>query len=140
MDAKFYAATQVMDEARHVAFWRLALRDYYPELTDQERDEREEFAVDACYLMRDRFLAEEVWETVGLPVEECIGYVDASQEMREFRSRLFSRIVPAMKDIGLWGPRIRRAYSHMGILGFSDVDLDAMTKEDERLAEQFDRG
>jgi hypothetical protein len=130
----------MQDEARHVAFGRLALRDYYPELTDQERDEREEFAVDACYLMRDRFLAEEVWETVGLPVEECIGYVDASQEMREFRSRLFSRIVPAMKDIGLWGPRIRRAYSHMGILGFSDVDLDAMTKEDERLAEQFDRG
>jgi 1,2-phenylacetyl-CoA epoxidase catalytic subunit len=118
----------MQDEARHVAFGRLALRDYYPELTDQERDEREEFAVDACYLMRDRFLA------------EGIGYVDASQEMREFRSRLFSRIVPAMKDIGLWGPRIRRAYSHMGILGFSDVDLDAMTKEDERLAEQFDRG
>ena len=130
----------MQDEARHVAFGRLALRDYYPHLTQKERDEREEFAVDACYLMRDRFLAEEVWETVGLPVEECIGYVDASQEMREFRSRLFSRIVPAMKDIGLWGPKIRRAYSHMGILGYSEVDLDAITKEDERLAEQFDRG
>jgi hypothetical protein len=130
----------MQDEARHVAFGRLALRDYYPHLTQKERDEREEFAVDACYLMRDRFLAEEVWETLGLPVEECIGYVDASQEMREFRSRLFSRIVPAMKDIGLWGPKIRRAYSHMGILGYSEVDLDAITKEDERLAEQFDRG
>jgi hypothetical protein len=130
----------MQDEARHVAFGRIALRDYYPHLTQKERDEREEFAVDACYLMRDRFLAEEVWETVGLPVEECIGYVDASQEMREFRSRLFSRIVPAMKDIGLWGPKIRRAYSHMGILGYAEVDLDAVAKEDERLAEQFDRG
>ncbi len=130
----------MQDEARHVAFGRLALRDYYPHLTQKERDEREEFAVDACYLMRDRFLAEEVWETLGLPVEECIGYVDASQEMREFRSRLFSRIVPAMKDIGLWGPKIRRAYSHMGILGYAEVDLDAVAKEDERLAEQFDRG
>ena len=130
----------MQDEARHVAFGRIALRDYYPHLTQKERDEREEFAVDACYLMRDRFLAEEVWETVGLPVEECIGYVDASQEMREFRSRLFSRIVPAMKDIGLWGPKIRRAYSHMGILGYAEVDLDAIAKEDERLAEQFDRG
>ena len=130
----------MQDEARHVAFGRLALRDYYPHLTQKERDEREEFAVEACYLMRDRFLAEEVWETVGLPVEECIGYVDASQEMREFRSRLFTRIVPVMKDIGLWGPKIRRAYSHMGILGYSEVDLDAVAKEDERLAEQFDRG
>ncbi len=130
----------MQDEARHVAFGRLALRDYYPQITQKERDEREEFAVDACYLMRDRFLSEEVWETLGLPVEECVAYVDRSGEMREFRSRLFTRIVPAMKDIGLWGPKIRRAYSHMGIIGFADVDLDALTKEDERLAETFDSG
>ncbi len=130
----------MQDEARHVAFGRLALRDFYPHITQKERDEREEFAVDACYLMRDRFLSEEVWETLGLPVEECVAFVDRSHEMREFRSRLFTRIVPAMKDIGLWGPKIRRAYSHMGIIGFADVDLDAMTKEDERLAETFDSG
>ncbi len=88
--------------------------------------------------MRDRFLGEEVWETLGLPVEECLAYVDSSDEMRNFRSRLFSRIVPAMKEIGLWGPKIRRTYSHMGILGFGDVDLDAISKEDERVAEEFD--
>jgi 1,2-phenylacetyl-CoA epoxidase catalytic subunit len=128
----------MQDEARHVAFGRIALREYYPQLTQKERDEREEFAVEACYLMRDRFLAEEVWETVGLPVEECIGYVDASQNMREFRSRLFSRIVPTIKDIGLWGPKIRRAYSNMGIIGYADVDLDAMMKDDQRVAEEFD--
>ena len=57
----------MQDEARHVTFGRLALRDYYPQLTDAERDEREEFCVDACYLMRDRFLGEEVWERIGLP-------------------------------------------------------------------------
>ena len=49
------------DEARHVAFGRLALRDFYPQLSERERDEREEFCVEACYLMRDRFLAEELW-------------------------------------------------------------------------------
>ena len=38
----------MQDEARHVAFGRLALRDYYPQLTDAERDEREEFVVEAC--------------------------------------------------------------------------------------------
>ncbi len=52
----------MQDEARHVMFGRLALRDYYPQLTQAERDEREEFCVDACYRMRDRFLGEEVWE------------------------------------------------------------------------------
>jgi len=35
----------MQDEARHVAFGRFALRDYYPTLSDKERDEREEFAV-----------------------------------------------------------------------------------------------
>ena len=129
----------MQDEARHVAFGRLALRDYYPQLTQKERDEREEFAVEACYLMRDRFLGEEVWETLGLPVEECVRYVDSSEELRKFRSRLFTRIVPTIKEIGLWGPKIRRAYANMGIIGFADADTDALAREDERVAGEFDR-
>jgi hypothetical protein len=128
----------MQDEARHVAFGRLALRDFYPQLTQAERDEREEFAVEACYLMRDRFLAEEVWEVLGLPVEECAGYVDASESMRMFRSMLFSRIVPTIKDIGLWGPKIRRAYSNMGIMGYADVDPEELSRNDERVAQEFD--
>jgi len=43
----------MQDEARHVAFGRIALRDYYPRLTEQERDEREEFAVDFNHDIRD---------------------------------------------------------------------------------------
>jgi hypothetical protein len=128
----------MQDEARHVAFGRLTLRDYYPQLTQAERDEREEFAAEACYLMRDRFLAEEVWETLGLPVEECVRFVDASQGMREFRSRLFNRIVPTVKNIGLWGPKIRRAYAQMGIIGFADTDAAALERDDERIAAEFD--
>ncbi len=128
----------MQDEARHVAFGRLALGDYYPQLTQPERDEREEFAAEACYLMRDRFLADEVWGNLGLPVEECVEYVENSKEMLEFRSRLFKRIVPAIKEIGLWGPKIRRAYANMGILGFADANLEALTEEDEKAAMRFD--
>jgi hypothetical protein len=36
----------MQDEARHVAFGRLALRDYYAELTEAERAEREEFLIE----------------------------------------------------------------------------------------------
>ena len=64
--AKQLLAYVMQDEARHVAFGRISLKDYYSELTDAERDEREEFVVDACYLMRDRFRGEEVFETLGL--------------------------------------------------------------------------
>src|SRR6476661_6624475 len=92
MNAKFYAATQVMDEARHVeSYKRLihekfkqaypiteslknllnqALREYYPQLSDHERGEREEFTVEALYFMRDRFDQTDVWMRSGLPVEQ----------------------------------------------------------------------
>ena len=129
----------MQDEARHVAFGRLALSDYYPQLTDKERDEREEFTVEACYLMRDRFIAREVWERLGFPVDECAAYMDDSAVMRDFRSALFRRIVPTVKAIGLWGPRIRKAYEEMGIIGFADTDLAALGREDEQIAESFDR-
>ena len=128
----------MQDEARHVAFGRFALRDYYPQLSDKERDEREEFAVEACYLMRDRFQAEEVWTTLGLPVDECAAFMLESGFMQRYRSALFSRIVPTIKEIGLWGPRIRAAYRDMGILGYADVDAGSLSSEDERVAEEFD--
>jgi len=126
------------DEARHVAFGRIALRDYYPHLTDAERDEREEFAVEACYLMRDRFLSIEVWETLGLPVDECVELVQSSDRMRLFRTRLFTRIVPTIKDIGLWGPRIRKAYADMGVMSYADIDAAGLLAKDEQVAAEFD--
>jgi hypothetical protein len=129
----------MQDEARHVAFGRFALRDYYPQLSDKERDEREEFAVEACYLLRDRFLGEDVWETLGLPVDECSRYMDRSDLMQIFRTALFTRIVPTMKEIGLFGPRIQKAYADMGILGFADADLEAVAQHDEHVGEEFDR-
>ncbi|MCU1674548.1 MAG: aminobenzoate oxygenase, partial [Frankiales bacterium] len=52
---------------------------------------------------------------------------------------LFTRIVPIVKDIGLWGPKVQRAYADMGVLEMGDANLDALMKNDEDLAEQIDR-
>src|SRR5262245_7845198 len=128
----------MQDEARHVAFGRLALRAYYPELTEAERDEREQFVVEACYHMRDRFNQREVWDNLGLPVEECIQVAMVSDQMRQFRTRLFTRIVPTVKDIGLWGSRVQKAYGDMGVLDFASFDAEAMLDNDNRVAEEFD--
>jgi hypothetical protein len=136
--AKAINAYVMQDEARHVAFGRLALRDYYPELTQAERDEREEFCVDACYRMRDRFLAEEVWETLELPVDDVVDYVRNSDIQIMFRSYLFTRIVPTLRDIGLWGPRIQNAFTDMGVLDFANADLETVMAEDERTADELD--
>jgi hypothetical protein len=130
--------TYVMqDEARHVAFGRYALRDYYPELTQQERDEREEFCVEACYLMRDRFLAEEMWRNLGYG-DDVLGYVNESMPMQHFRKLLFSRIVPALEEIGLWGPKVQKAFQDMGVIEFAALDLEALSAADEEKARELD--
>jgi hypothetical protein len=129
----------MQDEARHVAFGRFALRDYYPTLTDKERDEREEFAVEACYLMRDRFMGEEIWDRLGFNTRECVDYVRQSPFMAEYTKRLFTRIVPTIKDIGLWGGRIQKAFSDMGIIELANVDVEALSAADEDIAAEYDK-
>jgi len=128
----------MQDEARHVAFGRLALKDAYAELTSKERDEREEFVVEGCYLLRDRFQGREVWEAMGFDVEECVSYVEHSPLMKAYRALLFTRIVPIVKDIGLWGDKIQKAYADMGVLDYANVDIDSMMRDDERIADAID--
>jgi hypothetical protein len=128
----------MQDEARHVAFGRLALRDYYADLTEAERAEREDFVVEGCYLMRNRFRGQEVWERLGFDVAECLEFTENSPVQQAFRTLLFSRIVPCVKDIGLWGPKVQRAYLDLGVLDASKTDLDALMRQDEEIAEQVD--
>jgi hypothetical protein len=128
----------MQDEARHVAFGRLALKDFYPELSDTEREEREEFVVEACHLMRNRFMAQEVWERLGLDVDKCVEFTENSEMTKEFRKMLFSRIVPTVKDIGLWGPKVQQAYVDLGVIQFQDMDPDALQAQDEAIARKLD--
>jgi hypothetical protein len=128
----------MQDEARHVAFGRIALKDYYAQLSSAELAEREEFVIEGCYLMRDRLRAREVWENLGYDMADCMSTVDTSPTMRAFRSLLFSRIVPCVKDIGLWGPRIQQAYADMGVLDMAGIDLNSLMRADEDQAEAID--
>src|SRR6266478_5931490 len=177
LDAKFYAATQVMDEARHVeAYSRLLHEKFelaYPitpglkalledGLTDSRWDmtyltmqilieglalaafqrirdqaqNRLAAAVNA-YVMQDeaRHVA---FGRLALPVEEALRIVDQSETMKVFRSRIFSRIVPTVKDIGLWGPQVQEAFGAMGAIEFAQVDAGALLENDARVAEEFD--
>jgi hypothetical protein len=136
--SKSINAYVMQDEARHIAFGRLALKDAYADLTEAERAEREEFVVEASYLLRDRFLATEVWDNLGMDGDEMGAYVDQHQMMTEFRKALFSRVVPTVKDIGLWGPQVQKAYVDMGVMGFADLDVDELSDNDERIAEELE--
>jgi hypothetical protein len=114
------------DEARHVAFGVLSLREFYEnELNEKERREREEFVYEASVLMRDRLVGIEVYERLGLPVEECRQITLQSGSMREFRKFLFMRIVPNIKRLGLLTPFVKEKFAEMDILRFEDFPADA---------------
>jgi hypothetical protein len=117
----------------------LMLEDLYRELSDSERAEREEFVIEASYLLRDRFAARDLWEQLGLPVSRCVGWVEESGYMRHYRNELFRRIVPVVRAIGLWGPRVRDAYTRMGVIEYAALEVDKLGEEDEALAFRIEK-
>ena len=109
------------DEARHVAFGVLSLRDIYPQMTEAERREREDFTIEACHLMRDRFMQREVYEHLGLPADELVEIASRSEQMQYFRNLLFMKIVPNLKKLGLLTDRVREEFGRMGVLEFENL-------------------
>ena len=111
------------DEARHVAFGVLSLKEYYAELSDAELRERQEFAFEAAIRMRDRFLQQEVWERMGIKPKEILPLVLQDPGRNMFQQMLFSKIVPNCKKLGLldagdgW---LRTKFTEMGVIQFED--------------------
>ena len=110
----------IQDEARHVAYGVLSLKDYYRDKTEKEVQEREDFVYEAAVLMRDRFLFQDVWEKLGMPVDECSEIARGNHAQAEFRKMLFAKIVPAIKKAGLLSARQRARFADLGILQFED--------------------
>jgi len=112
------------DEARHVAFGVLSLKEYYEGLTDAEMMDRQEFAFEAAVRMRDRFLQQEVWERLGVDVKEAIRTFNVGDKNEDpFQQLLFSKIVPNCKKLGLLdanGGWLRKKFDVLGVTQFED--------------------
>jgi len=108
----------MQDEARHVMFGRLALRDYYPQLTAAERDEREEFCVDACYACVT------VLGRGGLGAPRParrVGPTSATASRSACSAATCSCASCRSEGHRALGPRIVKAFTDMGVLGFADA-------------------
>jgi hypothetical protein len=116
------------DEARHVAFGVLSLKGYYDDMSERERAEREDFVIEACLLMRDRLVGEEIADVVGFDRGEVREIILESPILQMFRQALFARVVPNVKRLGLLGPRVRGAFEEMRILQFEDSDPEAQDR------------
>jgi hypothetical protein len=122
----------IQDEARHVHYGVLALREHITKsLTSRERNEREDWAFEVALLMRNRFLAYEVyeeWFEGRLPRESWRSLMIESPGMKEFRVTMFSRLVPNLREIGLLTERIIPRYEKVGLMQYFAGDAaDKMT-------------
>ncbi len=111
------------DEARHVAFGVLSLKEVYDGMTAAEIRERQEFAFEAAVRMRDRFLQQEVWERMGVSPKEILPFTLTDKSRLPFQQSLFSKIVPNCKKLGLldgadgW---LRQKFTEIGVIQFED--------------------
>jgi hypothetical protein len=115
----------MQDEARHVAFGVLSLKDTYRDMSPRELRDREDFVILASKLMYERLLAQEVWERMGFPRDECEEAVKRSESMRIFRKLSFSKIVPNVKRLGLLTPYVRKAFEELDVVEYEDWEASA---------------
>jgi hypothetical protein len=122
----------IQDEARHVHYGVLALREHITKtLSLRERNEREDWAFEVALLMRNRFLAYEVyeeWFEGRMSREDWRAIMIDSPGMQEFRSTMFTRLVPNLREIGLLSDRIIPRYESVGLMKyFGGAAADQLT-------------
>ncbi|MEO6989605.1 MAG: ferritin-like domain-containing protein [Aquihabitans sp.] len=112
------------DEARHVAFGVLSLKEYYANLSDAEMLERQEFAFEAAVRMRDRFMQQEVWERMGLKPKEVLPLLINNPNRLLFQQMLFMKIVPNCRKLGLLDANdgwLRKKFQELGVIEFETL-------------------
>jgi len=111
------------DEARHVAFGVLSLKEVYDGMSDAEMKDRQEFAYEASIRMRDRFLQQEVWHHMGVDPKVVVPLMVNDPGRKMFQSLLFSKIVPNCKKLGLLDRNdgwLRHKFEELGVIQFED--------------------
>jgi hypothetical protein len=110
----------ITDEARHVHYGVIALRQFYVEEGGADRD-REDWAFEVSLLMRNRFFAHEFYDEYYGHLMSRAAWdklVLESELMGFFRRTMFKRIIPNLKRIGLLSDRVRPHYQNLGLLAF----------------------
>ncbi len=112
----------IQDEARHVHYGVLALREHIGrELSDAEKREREDWAFEVALLMRNRFLSHELyyeWFEGQISLKEWDEVVMSAPSMAAFRHLMFLRLIPNLEYIGLMSDRIKGHYDKAGLTSF----------------------
>lgn len=131
----------IHDEARHVNYGVMALKDHFSKLSHSERKEREDWAFEIALLMKNRFMMYEVyeeWFTGLMSREDWRKIVLNAPGMSEFRQTMFSRLMPNLREIGLISSSTRDRYAQAGLLKYASGQ-SASTLSGESMIDELDR-
>jgi hypothetical protein len=118
------------DEARHVAFGVLSLQELYRGLSEAELKERQEFLVEATLSSRARATTPEVWERMGVEVDDVRPYLRAAagkvgMPQGTLMHGFYTKLVPNVRKLGLLDANrgyLRERWGEVGLLQFEFAD------------------
>lgn len=111
------------DEARHVAFGVIALKEHIDQITEKEKRELVDFAYEGCVHLKNRITDQSmVWDDVGLTKDKMQEIIEKSPVFHDFLTLMFSRVVPNLKKLGLIPDYMRPKYEKLEILRFEDFE------------------
>lgn len=119
------------DEARHVAFGILSLKEYYEHLSGPELKDRQEFLAENTLRSRARSFDPTLWERMNVSVEVAIPFlVEAARQRGKspyagFERGFYSKLVPNVRKLGLLDANdgyLRRLWADAGLLEFEHAD------------------
>ncbi len=115
------------DEARHVAFGVLTLKEFYAGLSDAELKDRQEFLLDNTLRNRSRSTTPEVWERLGVDLHALMPHLAAAAGKMKtspfagFQRGFFAKLVPNVGKLGLLDANhgyLRERWGEAGLLEF----------------------
>jgi hypothetical protein len=117
------------DEARHVAFGVLSLREYYADLPEAELKDRQDLLLEATIHNRSRSTTPEVWARMGVDVKAVVPYLkEAAAGMGSsvdsgFVGSFYAKLVPNVRKLGLLDANdgyLRERWGAAGLLRFEE--------------------
>lgn len=126
------------DEARHVAFGVLSLKEVYADLTEAELKDRQEFLAENTLRSRRRSANPEMWERLGIDFEEALpSILEASAKVEasafaSFEKGFYAKLVPNVRKLGLLDANkgyLRRLWGEAGLLEFEFAEDTASDYE-----------
>ena len=99
--------------------------DFYHKLSDEEREERAQFAYEACVISRDRLINTKAEQRfLKMSEEEAREFQLNTGTFEMFRNFLFTRVMPNLKRIGLLTDEVRPKFEALGLLEYENAPDD----------------